>query len=140
MIPLRYLTFKIIIIFLLSILYTKSFAKDRLIIAGPPIFCKHIKGTKESIDLYKEEDLIILMQTNASGLYFIIYRNVNTGSWSLIGYNLPHPSIPKDKSCLMLGGSSSLIISNLDDLEKIINKQNEGLDKFTVDNTLKKEM
>ena len=122
-------------IFIILIIFTFILASSNQVSAevevrqGPPIVCDTHKETIKSMDTYKEEDFTILIQTTPDSLYFILYRNIETGSWSVLAYNIPHLS--EGQVCLMLGGHSSFIIPDIEQMKDIINKQNKGLIKST---------
>jgi len=133
MFKLRYLPYDVIFVFLiimLTFILTVFLAKNVEALQahqGPPIICGEISEVDESIDKYKEEHFVVLMQTTPDSTYFVLYRNITTGAWSLIVYNTPHLS--SETACLMLGGHSSFIIPDLKQMKDIINKQDKGLEK-----------
>jgi hypothetical protein len=122
--------FIIVILIVLTIIFT-IFAGNKVSALqthqGPPIVCGKSSEITESINKYEEEDFIVLMQSTPEAVYFILYRNISTGAWSVIAYNTPHLSA--EHACLMLGGHNSFIIPDIEQMKDIIDKQNKGLDK-----------
>ena len=95
---------------------------------GPPILCGQPVDLMKFKENYKEEEFMILQQkTNSNDPYFILYRNWQTGSWTFLVYNIP--SSPPNTICMINGGLSSYIIPDKIEIEKMIDKQNKGLDK-----------
>lgn len=132
MFKLRCLSYELLVVllFILTVMFTVFLAKQAEALQaqqGPPIVCGKISEIGESIDKYEEEHFVVLMQSTPEAVYFILYRNISTGAWSLIAYNTPH--LPAETACLMLGGHSSFIIPDLKQMKDIINKQDKGLEK-----------
>jgi len=50
---------------------------------------------------------------------------LNTGSWTVVAYNVPNLS--PSYSCIMLSGNSSFILPDMKELQKALDKQKEGL-------------
>ena len=95
---------------------------------GPPILCGRSADIMKFQDNYKEEEFMVLQQKqNSNDTYFILFRSSQTGSWTFIAYNIPNA--PPDTICMVHGGLSSYIIPDLSDIEKMLDKQNKGLDK-----------
>ena len=86
---------------------------------GPPMYCGAHKGLSKILKRLKEEEFIVLTgeQIASTEAYLIIYRNTNTGSWSVVAYNLN-------------GGTKSYILPSIEDITPMIEKQNDGLDTF----------
>jgi len=106
---------------------SKVYAQEGLR-SGPPIYCGDPDKMLEGLTNYNEEQMMILVQTSPDKLYFILYRSIDTGSWSVIAFNVPN--VPTNLSCLMLGGHSSFILPDVKELEEMLNKQNKGLDNW----------
>ena len=104
--------------------------------SGPPIYC----GLKEIIDgsirKFKETELSVLAKSNPEGLYFILFRNLNTGSCTIVAHNVPN--IPSSYSCIMLSGNSSFILPDIKELQEALDKQKEGLAE-EIDPSLERE-
>ena len=104
---------------------TVSFAQ---VMAGPPMMCgspKMIVGLSEK---FKETEFMVLQTDKEnSGPYYVLYRNVNTGTWSMIAFNVPNA--PPDIICMVKGGYSSYILPDLKEINKMLKKQENGLDK-----------
>lgn len=127
---LRYLSYDVILIILLTGFIIVFFAKNAEALQaqqGPPVICGQSSDLLKTINEYEEEDFIVLMQTTPDSTYFILYRNIETGAWTVIAYNTPHLS--SETACLMFGGQSSFIVPNLKQMKDIINKQDKGLEK-----------
>jgi len=104
---------------------------------GPPIYC----GPKEIIDLgirkYNETEFSVLTKTSPDKLYFILFRNLNTGSWTIVAYNVPN--VFPEYSCIMLSGNTSFILPDIKKLKESLDKQREGLDE-QIDPLLESEL
>ena len=97
---------------------------------GPPMYCGAHKGLSKILKRLKEEEFIVLTgeQIASTEAYLIIYRNTNTGSWSVVAYNLN--GAPANIACLLNGGTKSYILPSIEDITPMIEKQNDGLDPF----------
>ena len=115
------------IVLLVNGVTSKAYAQEGFR-TGPPIYCGDPDKMKKGLTEYSEEQVIILVQTTPDKIYLILYRNMNTGSWSIISYNVPN--IDPKFSCLMLGGHSSFILPDIKEIEKMLGKQNKGLDNW----------
>ena len=106
-----------------------SISKPMWIAPGPHVVC----GKKENIlnvsKRYEESEVMVLQEytDGTSKSYFILYRHQNTGSWTLIAYNLKNAS--PEIACILTAGMASYILPDLNTLEKMIIKQQKGLDK-----------
>ena len=133
MYKLKYLPYDVIFVLLivmLTFILTVFLAKQAEALQahqGPPVICGQSSDLLKTINKYEEEDFVVLMQTTPDSTYFVLYRNITTGAWSVIAYNTPHLS--PDIACLMFGGHSSFIIPDLEQIKDIINKQDKGLEK-----------
>ena len=65
--------------------------------------------------------------TETIDAYHILYRNKNTGTWTLTAYNIPNA--PPDIICILQGGLSSYILPDIDAINEMLDKQQEGLDE-----------
>ena len=97
---------------------------------GPPVYCGDHKGLNKVLEGLKEEEFIVLIgeQIASTEPYLIIYRNTNTGSWSVVAYNLN--GAPANIACLLNGGTKSYILPSIEDITPMIEPQNDGLDPF----------
>jgi hypothetical protein len=95
--------------------------------SGPPIYCGMKAVIEGTVRKFKEAELSVLAKLNPEGLYFILFRNLNTGSWTIVAHNVPN--IPSSYSCIMLSGNSSFILPDMKELQKALDKQKEGLDE-----------
>ena len=89
MFKLRCLSYELLVVllFILTVMFTVFLAKQPKALQaqqGPPIVCGKISEIGESIDKYEEEHFVVLMQSTPEAVYFILYRNISTGAWSLI--------------------------------------------------------
>ena len=103
---------------------------------GPPIYCGLNKIINLGITKYNETEFSVLTKTTPNETYFILFRNLNTGSWTVVAYNVPNLS-PK-YSCIMLSGNSSFILPDMQELQKALDKQKEGLAE-QIDPSLERE-
>tara|TARA_R110000824_G_C14711697_1_gene623933 strand:- start:1 stop:480 length:480 start_codon:yes stop_codon:yes gene_type:complete len=105
-------------------------AKDKNIVSipGPIMFCGDNLELQKLFNGYKEQEFIVLVGSELSkdSTYYILHRNHNTSSWSLVIYKVKNA--PENIVCLMSSGSKSYIAPNLDDMTKILKKQKEGFD------------
>tara|TARA_R110002020_G_C16082184_1_gene757150 strand:- start:109 stop:564 length:456 start_codon:yes stop_codon:yes gene_type:complete len=101
-------------------------------VPGPPMYCGERKDLTKTLNGFKEEELVVLTGTeiNSAEPYQIIYRNINTGSWSIIMYNIS--GAPPNISCLLSGGPKSYILPSIEDIIPMIEKQKKGLDTFKI--------
>lgn len=104
--------------------------------SGPPVYCGFKKIIDVNIRKFKETELSVLAKKNPEGLYFILFRNLNTGSWTIVAHNVPN--VPHEYSCIMLSGDSSFIIPDMKELQEALDKQKKGLDK-QIDPLLERE-
>ena len=105
---------------------TVSFAQ---VMAGPPMMCGATEMIMDmSVHKFKETEFMVLQTDKEnSGPYYVLYRNVNTGTWSMIAFNVPNA--PPDIICMVQGGYSSYILPDLKEINKMLKKQENGLDK-----------
>tara|TARA_R110000787_G_scaffold81864_2_gene177349 strand:- start:1561 stop:2040 length:480 start_codon:yes stop_codon:yes gene_type:complete len=97
--------------------------------SGPPIYCGHKEIIDTSLRKIKETEFSVLTNMNPAELYFILFRNFNTGSWTIVAHNAPN--IPAEHSCIMFSGYTSYILPDIEELQKTLDKQKKGLDKQT---------
>jgi len=97
---------------------------------GPPMFCGVQQELTETLKNLKEEEFVVLtgVEISSTEPYQILYRNISTGSWSIVIYNIR--GAPPNISCLLSGGPKSYILPNIDDIIPMIEKQNNGLDPY----------
>ena len=129
----------IVILFILVIIFGLSSlanAQQPQMRGGPPIYCGLNKIINLGITKYNETEFSVLTKTTPNETYFILFRNLNTGSWTVVAYNVPNLS-PK-YSCIMLSGNSSFILPDMKELQKALDKQKEGLDE-QIDPSLESE-
>ncbi len=95
---------------------------------GPPMMCGDIKDLQKFPEKYEETEFMVLQldQKNVD-TYHILFRNKNTGTWTLTAYNVPNA--PPDVSCILQGGLSSYILPDIDAVKEMLNKQYKGLDE-----------
>jgi hypothetical protein len=95
---------------------------------GPPMMCGDIKDLQKFPEKYEETEFMVLQldQKNVD-TYHILFRNKNTGTWTLTAYNVPNA--PPDVSCILQGGLSSYILPDIDAVKEMLNKQHKGLDE-----------
>ena len=93
--------------------------------SGPPIYCGTKKIIHSGIRKFEETELSVLTKSNPEGLYFILFRSFNSGSWTIVAYNVPNLS--PEYSCIMFSGNSSYILPDIKELQKSLDKQKEGL-------------
>tara|TARA_R100000656_G_scaffold6335_1_gene7659 strand:- start:477 stop:860 length:384 start_codon:yes stop_codon:yes gene_type:complete len=117
----RYLKYPFSILSLVLLLNSSVLAGQTL--SGPPIFCDKEISLKKALAEYKEENFLVLLQGPSEPASFILHRNMNTGSWSIVAYNV----VP-DKVCLMLGGHSSFILPDIKQVNKMLKRQDKGLE------------
>ena len=99
---------------------------------GPPMACGDIEKMSSFPTKYGETEFMVLqLDTNNvkaySNLYIILYRNENTGTWTLTAYNIPNA--PPDIICILQGGLSSYVLPDIDAIKEMLDKQQEGLDE-----------
>ena len=104
--------------------------------SGPPIYCGLKAIIEGTVRKFKETELSVLAKLNPEGLYFILFRNLNTGSWTIVAHNVPN--IPSSYSCIMLSGNSSFILPDIKELQEALDKQKEGLAE-EIDPSLERE-
>ena len=99
---------------------------------GPPMFCGEQKDLTKTLKELKEEEFIVLTgtQISSSEPYQVLYRNIDTGSWTIVIYNIR--GAPSNISCLLSGGPKSYILPNIEDIIPMIEKQKKGLDTFKI--------
>ena len=99
-------------------------------IPGPPMYCGEHERLSKILKRLKEEEFVVLTgeQIASTESYLIIYRNINTGSWSIVAYNLS--GAPANIVCLLNGGPKSYILPSIEDITPMIEKQKNGLDPF----------
>jgi len=116
-------------IFYSNIAYSQQIIQDVVPVQGPAMFCGNKLDLKKTIDSYREQEFIILSgaMTENNSVYYILHRNPDTSSWSLIAYNITNA--PKEIACLMGGGSKSFIAPDITSLNYMLQKQKEGYDK-----------
>ena len=123
------LVFVFLIIF--SVMYSSvTYSQESITpVQGPTMFCGDKLDLEKTLSNYKEQEFIILWggALTAESIYYILNRNINTGSWSLIAYNIQNA--PKNVACLMSGGSKSFLAPDINALENMLKKQKEGYDK-----------
>ena len=123
------LVFVFLIIF--SVMYSSvTYSQESITpVQGPTMFCGDKLDLEKTLSNYKEQEFIILWggALTAESIYYILNRNINTGSWSLIAYNIQNA--PKNVACLMSGGSKSFLAPDISALEYMLKKQKEGYDK-----------
>ena len=117
----------LVTVFLLAFSISVAYAQPQQR-RGPPILCGQPDELTKFKEIYKEEEFMVLQQeTKGTDPYFILFRNSQTGSWTFMIYNIPNA--PPNTICMISGGLASYIIPNKRDIEKMIDKQNKGLDK-----------
>ena len=120
----------IVILFVLLIIFGFSSlvnAQQPQMRGGPPIYCGPNKIINLGVTKYNETKFSVLTKTTPSEVYFILFRNLKTGSWTILAYNVPNLS--SDNSCIMLSGNSSYILSDEKELKEALDKQKEGFDE-----------
>ena len=97
---------------------------------GPAMYCGPYDDLLKTISHYSEEKFLVLSgkQDNAEDIYYTIHRNLKTGAWSFVAHNIKNA--PKNVACLMNGGFKSYILPSMKELEPMITKQINGLDKI----------
>ena len=122
-----------IIVATIFIIYASTtYAKQTKIVQlpGPAMYCGPYNDLLETISHYSEEKFLVLSgkQDNAEDIYYTIHRNLKTGAWSFVAHNIKNA--PKNVACLMNGGFKSYILPSMKELEPMITKQINGLDKI----------
>ena len=128
-----------LIIFVLIIIFglvSLANAQQPQMRSGPPIYCGLKAIIEGTVRKFKETELSVLAKSNPEGLYFIFFRNLNTGSWTIVAHNVPN--IPSSYSCIMLSGNSSFILPDIKELQEALDKQKEGLAE-EIDPSLERE-
>ena len=128
-----------LIIFVLIIIFglvSLANAQQTQMRSGPPIYCGLKEIINSSIRKFEETEFSVLTKSNPEGLYFILFRSFNTGSWTVVAYNVPN--IPSSYSCIMLSGNSSFILPDMQELQEALDKQKEGLAE-QIDPSLERE-
>lgn len=119
---------QILKILLCSFCFISVSAKASKLLPGPPMICGDKKITGKTYEGYEETTFLILQQReNDLTPYYVLYRNKDTGSWTLIAHNIP--KMPTSISCILNGGLFSSIMSDKTEVVEMLNKQVEGLDK-----------
>lgn len=97
---------------------------------GPPMFCGEQKDLTKTLKELKEEEFIVLTgtQISSSEPYQVLYRNIDTGSWTIVIYNIR--GAPSNVCCFLSGGPKSYILPSIEDITPMIEKQKNGLDPF----------
>ena len=98
---------------------------------GPPMICGKQQEMLNFSQKFYEKEFMVLQESSkdANRPYYILYRNKNSGSWTIIVYNIPNA--PSGFVCVTNGGLSSYILPDLPSIKKMLNKQSEGLDMPT---------
>jgi len=106
-----------------------SLSKQMWIAPGPQVVCGQKKDVVNVSKRYEESEVMVLQEYSdgTSKSYFVLYRQQNTGSWTLIAYNLRNAST--EIACILTAGMASFILPDLSAIEKMIIKQQKGLDK-----------
>jgi hypothetical protein len=95
---------------------------------GPPMMCGSPDMVVGLSEKFKENEFMVLQTDKANaGPYYVLYRNTNTGTWSMIAFNVPNA--PPDIICMVQGGYSSYILPDLKEINKMLKKQEDGLDR-----------
>ena len=96
--------------------------------AGPAMYCGNKVEVLPFKDNYKETEFMVFQESaDNTKPYYILYRNAKTGSWTFVVYNIPNA--PSEIICLLHGGLTSYILPGIEDIKKMVEKQNKGLDK-----------
>lgn len=126
------IVFILLLLFAISyspVAYSQEISKNTIVpMQGPAMYCGDKNNLKNTLDKYKEQEFVALTGHVLSNdnPYYILYRNFNTGSWSLIVYNVRNA--PKDVACLMSGGEKSFVVPDIKALTEMLNKQDKGFD------------
>jgi hypothetical protein len=107
-------------------------------VPGPLMACGDIGKMSSFPQKYEETEFMVLqLDKNNINAYHILYRNKNTGTWTLTAYNIPNA--PPDIICILQGGLSSYILPDIDAINEMLDKQQEGLDEPLKPNTNEKQ-
>ena len=98
-------------------------------VPGPPMLCGEYGEISKIIAFFKEEEFMVLTdkEKEGDGLYYILYRNSTTGTWSLVAYNLENVS--SNISCVLNGGYRASILPNGKSIKKMLKQQDKGFEK-----------
>ena len=100
---------------------------------GPPMVCGNKNKIIKLPQSYNETEFMVLQKDRTSGRpYFILYRNVKSGAWTLMVYGIPNA--PSEITCVLNGGLSSYILPDLNAIKNMLKKQNDGLDEAKENN------
>ena len=119
----------------LVFIYTESNAEQKKtlwIAQGPPVVCGTKQETRKVSKRHDETEIMVLQEYNndQAKSYFILYRNIKSGSWTIVGYNLRNAS--PDISCILTAGMVSYILPDIELLSEALNRQKDGLTKQEV--------
>lgn len=118
----------LIIVFFIVYMNTISSSVAQVKMPGPPMFCGNNQKLKEVLSEYKEEELIVLLKDNEINTYYILFRNSETSSWTILLYNIP--GALSNLVCLTSGGEKSFILPDIQELKEMIDRQEKGFKKF----------
>ena len=107
-------------------------------VPGPLMACGDIGKMSSFPQKYEETEFMVLqLDKNNINAYYILYRNEKSGAWTFIAFNIPNA--PSEFICVLNGGLSSYILPDIDAINEMLDKQQEGLDEPLKPNTNEKQ-
>mgnify|MGYP006407089129 CR=1 FL=1 len=99
-------------------------------VPGPPMLCGEYGEISKIIAFFKEEEFMVLTdkQEVDKELYYTLYRNTTTGSWSLVAYNLE--GVSSSIACLLGGGFKAFILPDSKGIDKMLKQQKKGFEEI----------
>ena len=121
-------TLKILLLSFCSIAFFNSVAASSQVMTGPPMICGKKTDLMSHAKIYKETQFMVFQEerTNEKA-YFVLHRNAKTGTWTFIAYNIP--DAPPGIICVLHGGMASYILPNIEEIKKMLKKQDSGFDE-----------